>query len=159
MKIEFESNNLIIDGNLLLSPFQNKNKLILANFPWEEWIKNDHEVVSYRIVLVDKKSKSKVFLVVTFVSPVNDESLLSSWYLSPENIMNGEQKKPEGKVTKSLRKWFFDKTKVEIPIGGDWGHIDASYDHWNTVGVIACNYRSSFKNESEWKDYRKRNKF
>ncbi|MGR2861349.1 hypothetical protein [Erwinia amylovora] len=159
MKLEFNLNSLIINGNILLSPFQSKNKLISENLPWEEWIRNDNEVVSCRIILVDKKSKSKVFLIVTFISPINDNSLLCSWYLSPENLMNGEQKKPEGKVTKSLRKWFFDKTKVEIPIGGDWGHIDAVYDHWNTVGVIACNYRYSFKSESEWEKYRKINEF
>lgn len=92
MKLEFNLNSLIINGNILLSPFQSKNKLISENLPWEEWIRNDNEVVSYRIILVDKKSKSKVFLIVTFISPINDNSLLCSWYLSPENLMNGEQK-------------------------------------------------------------------
>lgn len=61
MKLEFNLNSLIINGNILLSPFQSKNKLISENLPWEEWIRNDNEVVSYRIILVDKKSKSKVF--------------------------------------------------------------------------------------------------
>lgn len=159
MKLKFQLNSLTICNGILLSPYQTKKDLINKDLLWEGWISNDNEVVSYRIVLVDKKNKSKIFLIVNFTYPVNDDSLLSSWYLSPGNIMNGEQSKPEGKVTKALGKWFFDKTNTEIPVGGDWGHLDAVYDHWNTVGVIACNYRASFRNDSEWKEYRRRNKF
>lgn len=159
MKLEFDLNSLNLDGKLFLSPSKNKISLMNEGVLWEDWIKNDSEVVSYRTVFNDNNNKENLYLIVTFKSPVNDESLLSNWYLSPEKVMNGEQKKPEGKVTRALRKWFFDKTKFNLPIGGDWGHIDAVYDHWNAVGVIVCNYRSSFKNESDWKDYRKRNKF
>ncbi|MCX8963443.1 hypothetical protein [Erwinia psidii] len=159
MKLEFNLNSFNLDGKLILSPSSNKIELMDGGVLWEEWIKNDSEVVSYRTIFKDEKDKANLYLIVTFKSPVNDNSLLSSWYLSPEKVMNGEQRKPEGKVTKALRKWFFDKAKIDLPISGDWGHIDAVYDHWNAVGVIACNYRSAFKDESNWKKYRKRNKF
>ena len=145
MKLEFNINSLNIGGELLLSPSKNKKDLMDGIVLWDEWIKNDNEVVSYRTVFTEAGG-SNLYLIVSFESPVNDESLLTCWYLAQEKIMDGEQKKPEGRVTKALRKWFFNKTEFHLPISGDWGDIDAVYDHWNTVGVIACNYKLSFKN-------------
>lgn len=46
---------------------------------------------------------------------------------APENLISGEQNKPEGKVTKRLRNWFFEVTNRSLPSYGSWGHMDAAY--------------------------------
>jgi len=61
MKLKFQVNSLTICNSVLLSPCQTKKDLIKKDLSWEEWIRNDNEVVSYRIVLIDKKISPKSF--------------------------------------------------------------------------------------------------
>ncbi|NUU69044.1 hypothetical protein HQN64_23505 [Enterobacteriaceae bacterium BIT-l23] len=159
--------NIASDGSIYLMESIRLNsdvtkiELIPTEKDWEEWIKNElGEIVSYRRIIFDKKETfGKLYLIVTFTSPVNDKSLLCSWFLAPEKLIDGKQSKPEGKVTKALQQWFFERTGQAIPYGNEREHIDAAYDHWNCVGGIVCNYRTSFKTQNEWNEYKKNNKF
>ncbi|WP_329906772.1 hypothetical protein [Serratia quinivorans] len=161
MNITFDTDHIIINNEIILSKTQKRKDIITKNQRWEDWLRNgNNEVVSYRIKLSSKgRNDGNVYLITTFTNPINDESLLCSWFLAPENLIEGVQNKPEGKVTARLRKWFFEKTKEKPPIGNDSEYIDASYDPWNSVGMIFCNYRSGFKNDKDWKEFRKNNKF
>jgi hypothetical protein len=161
MKLFISEDSLTLDNKIILSSSVKKKDILALSDKWEEWLKNDQkETVSYRLKINDiKNSGGNVYLIVTFKSPINNDSLLVSWFLCPEKIINGEQKKINGPVTKGLRKWFLQKTGETLPKGGDWGDIDAIYDSWNQVGMIVCNYRAAFKSNYEWEDYRKRNGF
>lgn len=148
MKIFSKDDELIISDDLVLSSKKSQKDTIKKNLNWEPWLKNpDGDVVSFRLVLNAKEEKyGNLFLIVTFNSPITDESLLCSWFMAPEKLINGKQSKKDGAITKNLRKWFYEKTFVELPAEGEWGHIDASYDPWNSAGLIVCNYKPSFKN-------------
>ncbi|WP_340608145.1 hypothetical protein [Xenorhabdus bharatensis] len=153
------NNEIIIENNISLTDKSTKRNIINSTYNWEEWIKNfNNETVSYRLLLDKPKNKyGRLFLIVTFTVPINEKSLLCSWHLAPEKLINGKQNNPKGKVTNNLKKWFYEETGTKLPIRRENMHIDASYDPWNYSGVIVCNYRSNFENEKAWKDYCKRN--
>ncbi len=50
-----------------------------------------------------------------------------------------EKNKPEGKVTRKLRKWFEVQSDCKLPVYGPWGHIDAVYDPHDRTGMVTCN--------------------
>lgn len=130
-----------------------------SNFlKWEAWPDKGDKTVSYRTIFDIKGHKQgAIYLIVNFIQCNDINAIIGSWNFAPEKLIDGEQKKPEGKVTKRLRDWFKEKTNIVLPIYGSWGHIDASYDHWNCSGTICCNYRSGFRDDKSWKDYCKWN--
>lgn len=159
MEIIIIDNDVVINDKIKLSPSEKKID-VMKDFCWEDWIKYNDQVISFRIKLDgDIKCEGDIYLIVTFTYPVSDDSILKSWVLAPEKLIEGTQKKPEGKVTKRLRQWFFDKTGTYLPMAGEWGNIDVIYDHWNCAGMIFCNYRAGFLSESDWMQYRKRSGF
>ncbi|QZY90996.1 hypothetical protein K7H94_03400 [Pantoea dispersa] len=159
LQISCKADVIIFDENIKISLFQKKKEIITNLHPWEDWLRNDDgEVVSYRLKLGNKHD-GFVYLIVTFKPPVNENALVATWFIAPEGLIEGQQKKASGKVTKRLRDWFFKKTQVLLPTGGEWGHIDASYDPWNSVGMIVCNYKTAFEDQEKWREYRRSNLF
>lgn len=146
--------------NLALTPFITKKEIMESNcLNWEPWPDKGDKTVSYRTIFDIKGNKQgDIYLIVNFVQCNDINAIIGSWSFAPAKLIDGEQKKPEGKVTKRLRDWFKEKTNINLPIYGSWGHIDASYDYWNCSGTIFfCNYRSSFRDDKSWKAYCKWN--
>lgn len=147
-------------NKITLSPTTTKEKLMTNTVSWEGCPeKSDGGTTSYRTIINSSNKKlGKIYLIIDFSEPFSKNALLCSWRFAPEKLMMGEQSKPEGKVTKSLRAWFKSETSIQLPVSGPWGHIDAAYDPHNLTGTIVCNYRSSFRDEGEWQRYCRRNK-
>lgn len=125
---------------------------------WEDWILIDGIPSAYRTIfnLPNRHMSPKTILIVhvgTLDVP------LAFWSIVPWDLVDGAQKRREGKNTKISRKWFLEMFNSTLPTGGDWGDIDASYDHWNQTVKVVCNYRERFKTDKEWKEYRRENKF
>ncbi len=83
MKIFSKDDELIINDDLVLSSKKSQKDIIKKNINWEPWLKNpDGDVVSFRLALNAKEEKyGNLFLIVTFNSPITDESLLCSLFL------------------------------------------------------------------------------
>lgn len=159
MNIDNITGTLAFDNKLVLSPFITKKEVMEIDYlTWEAWPSKGDETVSYRTIFnMKKNSQGDVYLIINFSRPNDMDATISSWRFAPEKLLMGEQKKPEGKITKRLREWFREKINNNLPIYGEWGHIDAAYDPHNRTGTIFCNYRSSFKDEKSWRDYCKWN--
>jgi hypothetical protein len=155
MKIERESGTLSLRDDLMVSALTTQQDLVAkSKFKWEAWPDRGDLTSSYRLILDVKGNKEgKVYFIVHFERTSQAELVVTSWMLAPENLITGEQHKPRGKVTKKLRQWFFEMTNVHLPIVGEWGHVDSSYDPHNMAGLIVCNYRSGFKSKKEWDDF------
>jgi len=141
-------------NSLTLDPEVTKNNLFGDfNIKWEGWPeKKDNKTVSYRTILQGDRKFGDIYLIVDFLQPNDNNSQLSSWRFSPEKLLMGEQKKPEGNVTRGLRKWFCNEFTAELPVSGAWGHVDAAYDPHNRTGTIVCNYRKGFEHK-KWVEY------
>lgn len=150
---------LVFDNKLVLTPFITKKEIMEANnLDWEAWPSKGDSTISYRTIFDLKKNRDgDIYLIINFVRPNDMNATIGSWRFAPEKLLMGEQKKAEGKVTKRLREWFREKTNSDLPVYGAWGHIDTAYDPHNRTGTIFCNYRSSFRDEKDWKDYCKWN--
>lgn len=136
-----------------------KNELLKGGLLWEGWPeKKENKTVSYRLIMKGDKEHGDIYLIVDFIHPNDPTSQLSGWRFAPDKLMIGEQKKTDGKVTRRLREWFKEKTKIKLPVYGSWGHIDAAYDPHNHTGTIVCNYRQGFINDDAWHDYCEWNK-
>ncbi|MGM0936112.1 MAG: hypothetical protein ACQEWL_05775 [Pseudomonadota bacterium] len=156
--IEYINNDtIIVNNDIYLIDTATKETIITSRYNWEEWVVNSNgETVSYRLILGSTKNQyGRLFLIVNFSAPISNKSLLYSWHLAPEKLINGTQNKPKGKVTHALNQWFKDETGVNLPIISNKIYIDSSYDPWNSAGLITCNYRSSFQSEESWKEFNK----
>ena len=144
---------------LALTPFITKKEIMENDtLNWEAWPDKGDNTVSYRAIFNTKGNiQGDIYLIIHFIQSDDMSAIISGWSFAPYKLIAGEQKKPEGKVTKRLREWFKEQTNTNLPIYGAWGHIDATYDHWNCSGAICCNYRSGFKDEKSWKEYCKWN--
>jgi len=144
---------------LALTPFATKKEIMENDsLNWEAWPDKGDDTVSYRTIFNTKGNlQGDIYLIIHFIQPDDMSAVISGWSFAPYKLIAGEQKKPEGKVTKKLREWFKEQTNTNLPVYGAWGHIDAAYDHWNCSGAICCNYRSGFKDEKSWKEYCKWN--
>ncbi|URQ61411.1 hypothetical protein LQ939_03435 [Pantoea alhagi] len=159
MYVDSMSGMLVFENKLALTPVLTKKEIMGSDkLNWEAWPSKGDNTITYRAIFdLERNTSGNIYLIINFVHPNDMNATIASWRFAPEKLLMGEQKKPEGKVTKNLREWFNNKTKVDLPVYGKWGHIDAAYDPHNRTGTIFCNYRSSFKNEKQWKDYCKRN--
>ncbi|HDC4667019.1 TPA: hypothetical protein O8U43_004486 [Enterobacter cloacae] len=159
MYVDNITGEICFHKNLALTPFITKKEIMESNcLNWEPWPDKGDKTVSYRTIFDIKGNKQgDIYLIVNFVQCNDINAIIGSWSFAPAKLIDGEQKKPEGKVTKRLRDWFKEKTNINLPIYGSWGHIDASYDYWNCSGTIFCNYRSSFRDDKSWKAYCKWN--
>ncbi|GEM_PF-1368476 len=150
---------LTLKETLVLGPNITKKELFSSDYIiWEGWPeKKDDNTVSYRTILKGDKKFGDLYLIINFLRPNDPDSELSSWRFSPEKLLMGEQKKPEGNVTRGLRGWFKERSTISLPVSGSWGHVDAAYDPHNRTGTIVCNYRQGFKDDKKWDDYCKWN--
>lgn len=151
---DLEKGVITFKNSLMLGPEVTKKNLF-DNFhvKWEGWPeKKENKTVSYRTILKGDRKFGDIYLIVDFLQPNDINSQLSSWRFSPEKLLMGEQKKPEGNVTRGLRKWFSDEFTAELPVSGAWGHVDAAYDPHNRTGTIVCNYRKGFE-DKKWVEY------
>jgi len=142
-----EKGILVFEKILTLGPEVTRGGLFGCNdIKWEGWPeKKDNNTVSYRTILKGDKKFGDIYLIIDFWRPNDPDSKISSWRFSPEKLLMGEQKKPEGNVTRNLRHWFKDESSVLLPVYGGWGDVDAAYDPHNRTGTIACNYHKVFK--------------
>lgn len=97
LQISCKADVIIFDENIKISLFQKKKEIITNLHPWEDWLRNDDgEVVSYRLKLGNKYD-GFVYLIVTFKPPVNENALVATWFIAPEGLIEGQQKKHQGK--------------------------------------------------------------
>lgn len=159
MNLDIHTGAFFFNKMLALTTLTTKKEIMNNdNFNWEAWPDKGCDTVSYRAIFnIKGNTHGDIYLIVNFIQPNDENAIIGSWGFAPYKLIDGEQKKPEGKVTKRLRDWFKDKTNVDLPVHGAWGHINAAYDHWNCSGAIYCNYRSGFRDEKSWKDYCKWN--
>ncbi len=158
MKLDPETGRLEIFPSLHLHRFMTRTQLFSMESGWEEWSTRQDQVTRYRKILdiPELKALRKTILIVTFAL---DDGFIHTWDFSSWELTDGYQNRPEGKRTKDMRKWFKEAFDVDLPIGGNWGNVDATYDPHNQSTGIVCNYRELFTSEEDWKNYRQRNKF
>jgi len=158
MQLDTYDGTLELAG-ITLGTATTREMLIKGSRLWEGWPeKSDGRTTSYRTIISTKKEKAgDIYIIADFSGAFITDAVLCSWRFAPEKLMMGIQKKVEGAITKNLRTWFYEKTHIQLPVSGSWGHIDAAYDPHNLTGTIVCNYRSAFHTEDEWRKYCKRN--
>jgi hypothetical protein len=158
MKFDPHTGSIEFAEGLYLRRGMTRSEVLGTTAKWEDWIVIDDIPRAFRalINLPNKNIGASTILIVYVGIP---DRPIAFWDLAPWDLTDGVQNRPEGKYTKRIRIWFEDMFKTKLPVGGDWGHIDASYDpHNQSVGII-CNYRERFPTDTDWHDYRKRNKF
>lgn len=158
--MKFESNTAAIDllPGLSLHRGMKRSEVLATSAEWENWNTIDGVSTALRTIinLPNKNMSSKTILIV-YVRP---EGLpIAFWDISPRDLVKGVQNQREGKYTKQMRNWFKTMFDTKIPCGGEWGHLDSSYDPWNQTAGIVCNYRERFTDEKDWNLYKSRNKF
>lgn len=158
MKFDTKTGTIELADELSLHRGMTRKEILKTSATWEDWIVVEGVPHSIRTIikLPNKKISAKTILIV-HVSP--NEYPLAMWDIAPWDLAQGVQNRPEGKCTKRMRKWFLEMFDVQLPCGGDWGHVDASYDPWNQSTGVICNYRDGFESEDEWDKYRKENQF
>ncbi|WP_162286980.1 hypothetical protein [Pantoea stewartii] len=160
MKINKEDGSLDFENGLIISSTSTKKNLFaMGGLFWEGWPDNGDDTVNYRAFFNTKNNRQGDIYLIVFLSHNGDENAtVVSWCFAPDNLLMGEQNKPEGKVTRKLREWFKVQSGCNLPVYGAWGHIDAAYDPHNRTGMITCNYRSGFEDANSWSNYCEWNK-
>lgn len=134
-----------------------RRDLLALQLPWESWmtLHEAGQVISYRAIFsVRHQSNTSRLILVVDLRP--DNGVVRQWRVLPYDLERLYQARPEGKLTKKVRRWFFEQTGVQLPQGGDWGDTDVLYDPHNLNAYVMCNYRENFNTEEEWMRYRKK---
>ncbi|MFE8100745.1 hypothetical protein RBA63_13120 [Brenneria goodwinii] len=143
MNFNCDNGILELSEKLSLSPYMKKKEILSQNVIWEEWFPKINGVVfNYRTVIdiKDIHGHEKITVIINFNGSSLDSSSLKSWLCAPTHKFTGQQKRPEGKLTKALRTWFNSRTAIILPVSADWGIIDAAYDPHNQTAEIVCHY-------------------
>lgn len=145
-----------IQPGLILRPGMHSADLLAQPGAWEEWLSFDGKPVAWRCRFeADGGGKpEQTLLVVAFNGP---EGVLARWDIAPVSLVDGAQSRPDGPRTKALRTWFEQRHGTPLPLGRDWGHVDAAHDPHNQTTLVVCNLREGFASEREWQAYRNRN--
>lgn len=158
--MKFDTNTGIIEftPKLILRPGITRKEIKSMNANWEDWSIIDGAPRALRC-LINMPNKGISKKTVLIVHAGIDDRPLAFWDVAPWDLADGSQNRPEGKYTKRMRAWFKEMFNTNLPAGGEWGHIDSSYDPWNQSTGIICNYRERFNTEKEWLEYRSNNNF
>lgn len=158
MKFDQNIDTIVLSPQLCLSPGMTRKEILAMSDNWEEWVVNDGVPVAFRTVMsLPQNGKYTKIVLIVYVG--TEERPIAFWNLGVWDLMDGKQNRPNRKYTKRMRNWFNETFGVKLPLGREWGHIDASYDGWNQSTTIVCNYRERFGTEQEWQNFRKLNRF
>jgi len=158
MKIDPDTGIIEFLPELILRPGMNRREILALDVGWEDWNVVDNVPWAFRaIIKLPNKTISPKTILIVYVGL--DDRPLAFWDVTPWDLVNGKQNRPEGKCTRRLRAWFKESVNVSLPIKKKWGHVDASFDPWNQTGGVVCNYRERFNSDEEWSEYKKNNKY
>lgn len=158
MRFDPKSGEIELTKEIRLRRGMTRKEVLSLKAQWEEWMVVDGIASGFRTVLnLPNKGISPKTILIVYVGL--DPDPITFWDLGPWDLVDGQQSRPEGKYTKRMRTWFFEAFNVKLPAGGDWGHIDASHDPWNSSTAVVCNYRERFDSDGDWQEYRRNNKF
>lgn len=141
MEFSSDSGTFQVSKNFIISSKMNMKDILGQNVVWEEWFPRVNGIVlNYRTVIDIPNGSEKLTIIIHFNSESAGSSTIKSWLCAPTHQFYGIQKKPDGQLTKAIRKWFQSKTGVVLPVREKWGKIDAAYDPHNQTAEIVCNY-------------------
>jgi hypothetical protein len=158
MRFDPTTGSIEFPCGLVLRRGMTRQQILSSNTKWEDWTVIEGVPHAFR-ALIDLPNKGLSSKTILIAHVGTDTSPLAFWDIAPWDIADGAQNRPEGKYTKRMRLWFQETFGEILPLGGDWGNIDASYDPWNQSTGVICNYRERFATNKDWLEYRCRNKF
>lgn len=156
MKFDQNTGKLDLFPGLCIRRGMTSKDVLATSAKWEDWavVYGVPQAMRTIINLPNEEISQKTILIV-YVSQYNNP--ITFFDIAPWDLTEGIQNRPEGKYTKRMRNWFKTMFKVSLPCCGDWGHIDASYDHCNQSTGIICNFRERFLDDDDWNLYKIRN--
>lgn len=153
MNFDSKTGSIDFDPALFLRPRMLCSEVLALPIKWEEWMIVDGVTHSYRALLkLPNKGMSSKTILIVHVGPGTNP--LGLWTLSPWDLIEGKQSRPEGKCTKRLRIWFQEMFGVKLPVKGEWGDLDACYDPWNQTTSVVCNYVETTGDRASWEESR-----
>lgn len=128
-----------ITQSLALRPGMTHDALLAQPAEWEEWLHDNDAPVAYRYVfdMPTTGKPEKTVLIVEFDGP---KGVIAAWNISPWELMEGYQAKPEGRFTKTMREWFEFRHDTALPLVRPWGRVNAAYDPHNQTTMVLCNF-------------------
>lgn len=158
MKFDPQTGNIEFANGLYLYRGMTRKDVMNMKANWEDWnVVNGIPHALRALIKLPNKGISATTILIVRVGFL--EHPIGSWVLAPWDLIEGVQNRPEGKYTKRMRAWFEEMFDSKLPVGGDWGIVDATYDPHNQTATILCDYRESFTSDAQWLDYRKRRRF